>query len=334
MSTFGWSNITGIDDFTSTGGSGLPGGINGSIQYNDLGTDFAGVSNFLYNDNTSTMSVVNVDCTDLTASGDITSVNVNCTDLTATNSVSANTITATTTMGCATLNATTINATNISAATVSTTGSIFSQTNITATNRVNANQVVSTSCNIATATLNTIVNTNSVSFGGTVRDSANSAGTNGQVLYSTGTATVWGSLPSIYPSRVFASNVGAYAVGVNATVTMIIDTVHFANGFTYLPPPTLFIEVSNAGRYVIDVGVTIFGSGPGDTTAVLKNIGTIATVAQTFTKTHTVPHNHYAHLSDVVVFDFNAGDQYGVQLTSLNAACQYSALTFNISRVG
>lgn len=334
MSTFGWSNITGIDDFASTGGSGLPGGINGSIQYNDLGTDFAGVSNFLYNDNTSTMSVVNIDCTDLDASGDITSVNVSCTDLTASGNVSANTITATTTVGCNTLNSTTVNATNILASTVTTTGSITSQTNINATNRVNANQVVSTSCNIALATLNTIVNTNSATFSGIVRDSTNSAGTNGQVLISTGTATVWGSLPPVYPRRVFASNTGPYAVGINATVTMIIDTVYFANGFTNLPLPTFFIEVSNAGRYVIETGVTVTSVGPGDVVAILKNTGVIATVSKTFQKSHTIQNGHFAHLSDVVVFDFNAGDQYGVQLTCLNAAAQYSQFTLNISQVG
>lgn len=316
MSTFGWSNITGIDDFTSTGGSGLPGGINGSIQYNDLGTDFAGVSNFIYDDNTSTMSVVNVDCDSLVCSGN----------------VGANTLTAVTTVGCATVNATTVNGTTVNSTNVN-------GTTMTATGTVHASSLQSTTANVsAIATLNTIINTNSASFANQVYDSTNSAGVNGQFLKSTGSATLWSNLPTpapFYPSRVFASNTTlGGAIGVNATATLIIQTVHFANGFTNLPPPTLFIEISNTGRYAIEVGVTIFCNGPGDATAVLKNIGTIASVATTFQKTHTIQNNHYAHLSDSVVFDFNAGDQYGVQLTSLNAAVQYSQFTLNIYRVG
>jgi hypothetical protein len=56
MSTYGWANISGIDD----GSGGTPGGIDGSVQFNDNGINFAGVSDFTYNDATKTLNVVNV----------------------------------------------------------------------------------------------------------------------------------------------------------------------------------------------------------------------------------------------------------------------------------
>ena len=54
MSTFGWSNISGVDNDSS---GGLPGGVDGSVQYNDNGLNFAGVSDFIYQDTSKTLSV-------------------------------------------------------------------------------------------------------------------------------------------------------------------------------------------------------------------------------------------------------------------------------------
>jgi hypothetical protein len=63
MSTFGWSNISGIDDDSGA----TPGGINGSVQFNDNGINFAGVSDFTYNDATKTLNVVNIAATSIVA---------------------------------------------------------------------------------------------------------------------------------------------------------------------------------------------------------------------------------------------------------------------------
>jgi hypothetical protein len=56
MSTYGWANITGVDNDSNS----TPGGIDGSVQYNDNGINFAGVSDFTYQDTTKTLNVVNV----------------------------------------------------------------------------------------------------------------------------------------------------------------------------------------------------------------------------------------------------------------------------------
>lgn len=64
MSTYGWANITGVDNDSNS----TPGGINGSVQYNDNGINFAGVSDFTYQDTTKTLNVVNVSATNLSAS--------------------------------------------------------------------------------------------------------------------------------------------------------------------------------------------------------------------------------------------------------------------------
>jgi hypothetical protein len=56
MSTFGWSNISGVDDDSGA----TPGGINGSVQFNDNGINFAGVSDFTYNDATKTLNVTKI----------------------------------------------------------------------------------------------------------------------------------------------------------------------------------------------------------------------------------------------------------------------------------
>lgn len=62
MSTFGWSNISGIDDDSGA----TPGGINGSVQFNDNGINFAGVSDFTYNDATKTLNVTKILATNIT----------------------------------------------------------------------------------------------------------------------------------------------------------------------------------------------------------------------------------------------------------------------------
>lgn len=63
MSTFGWSNISGIDNDSGA----TPGGIDGSVQFNDDGINFAGVSDFTYQDTTKTLNVVNIAATSITS---------------------------------------------------------------------------------------------------------------------------------------------------------------------------------------------------------------------------------------------------------------------------
>jgi len=62
MSTFGWSNISGIDNDSAA----TPGGIDGSVQFNDDGINFAGVSDFTYNDVTKTLNVTKILATNIT----------------------------------------------------------------------------------------------------------------------------------------------------------------------------------------------------------------------------------------------------------------------------
>jgi hypothetical protein len=78
MSTFGWSNISGIDNDSAA----TPGGIDGSVQFNDDGINFAGVSDFTYNDVTKTLNVVNIAATsiispNISAAGSNTNVQYN-----------------------------------------------------------------------------------------------------------------------------------------------------------------------------------------------------------------------------------------------------------------
>jgi len=63
MSTYGWANITGVDNDSNS----TPGGIDGSVQYNDNGINFAGVSDFTYQDTTKTLNVVNIAATSIVA---------------------------------------------------------------------------------------------------------------------------------------------------------------------------------------------------------------------------------------------------------------------------
>jgi hypothetical protein len=63
MSTYGWANITGVDNDSNS----TPGGIDGSVQYNDNGINFAGVSDFTYQDTTKTLNVVNISATSIVA---------------------------------------------------------------------------------------------------------------------------------------------------------------------------------------------------------------------------------------------------------------------------
>jgi hypothetical protein len=59
MSSFGFLNVSGIDGVGngSGGGGGFPGGIDKSVQFNDGGLAFGGVSTFLYDKTSSTMTV-------------------------------------------------------------------------------------------------------------------------------------------------------------------------------------------------------------------------------------------------------------------------------------
>lgn len=59
MSSFGFLNVSGIDGVGNGSGSGgsFPGGIDKSVQFNDGGLAFGGVSTFLYDKTSSTMSV-------------------------------------------------------------------------------------------------------------------------------------------------------------------------------------------------------------------------------------------------------------------------------------
>jgi len=61
MSSFGFLNVSGIDGVGSGSGSGgtFPGGIDKSVQFNDGGLAFGGVSTFLYDKVSSTLSVNN-----------------------------------------------------------------------------------------------------------------------------------------------------------------------------------------------------------------------------------------------------------------------------------
>lgn len=61
MSSFGFLNVSGIDGVGSGSGSGgtFPGGIDKSVQFNDGGLAFGGVSTFLYDKVSATLSVNN-----------------------------------------------------------------------------------------------------------------------------------------------------------------------------------------------------------------------------------------------------------------------------------
>jgi len=237
MSSFGYLSVSGIDGVTGSGGSGgstLPGGIDKSVQFNDGGLVFGGVSSFLFDKTTSTLSVTKTKPTQIIDSTN--SVGTAGQVLSSTGSTLQYITPAVTAPG------------GFSSYVQFNQGGTFAgDNNLLFDNTPGVKQLTVTKIKPATLV-----------------DSSNSIGTAGQVLSSTGSALQYITLPVNY------LNQGASIVSNLNVVTINPGDLYPFNVFfggvssPYYDTSTLIATITTPGRYQFLITVDVIsGSGSG-----------------------------------------------------------------------
>jgi hypothetical protein len=328
MSSFGFLNITGVDGSTSGGGGGggLPGGINGSVQFNDGGITFGGTSNFLYNSATQQMTAtkikpgVIVDSTNSvgTAGQVLSSTGTALQYITPpavvvpgapSDSVQFNKLGVFT--GNSTLTFTDVLANETLTVPLVkvrdgiepiTTGTTSIGTPAKRVGNINA-----VSATFTTAHINSIY------------DSTNFIGTTDYVLSNNSGNIVWKPEVNVknYTAQFSADVVQPVLAG---SLALVLQNVTFATGLDFaLPPPFQGMEVLETGVYQCSYHVDFEGQGPGPglfTTFLRRITPSVITTQEQRVTCHS---SENAQLSDTFFISLTAGEIWNLQMTGTKA---------------
>lgn len=327
MSSFGFLNITGVDGSTSGGGGGggLPGGINGSVQFNDGGITFGGTSNFLYDSATQQMTATKIKPGVIVDS---------------TNSVgTAGQVLSSTGTALQYITPAVVNPGGVSGDIQFNNGGVFDGDSTFTFSpigvglelvtvpfldvRDDIQPIVNATGSVGTvakrfadvhSTNATHTNMKSTS----IIDSTNNAGITGAFLGNVGGNTLWQTitLPNTFKKAQFNSNV-VQTVGPGSN-SIIFQTETFINGVQLtLPPPVQFFEVLTSGVYLVTHNVTFKSNGPGNNN-VDSFVRRVAPPLDYARQRVIVHNNEYGIIGNSEMIQLDVGSVYAINLTSIS----------------
>jgi len=328
MSSFGFLNITGVDGSTSGGGGGggLPGGINGSVQFNDGGITFGGTSNFLYDPATQQMTAtkikpgVIVDSTSSvgTAGQVLSSTGTALQYITPpavvvpgapSDSVQFNKL------GVFTGNST-LTFTDVLANETLTVPLVKVRDGIepivTGTTQIGNPAKRVGSMNAISATFDDVTITS-------IYDSTNSIGATDYVLSNNSGNIVWKPEVNVknYTAQFSADVVQPVLAG---TLDLVLQNAIFATGLDFaVPPPVQFMEVLQTGVYQCSYHVDFEGQGPGNGLFTTFLHRTTLPVINTQQQRVFCHNNEYAQLSDTFFISLTAGEIWTLRMIGTTA---------------
>ena len=325
MSSFGFLNITGVDGSTSGGGGGggLPGGINGSVQFNDGGITFGGTSNFLYNSATQQMTAtkikpgVIVDSTNSVGiAGQVLSSTGSALQYITPPAIGApNDSVQFNKLGVFTGNST-LTFTDVLANETLTVPLVKVRDGIepivTGTTHIGNPSKRVGNMNAISATFDDVTITS-------IYDSTNSIGATDYVLSNNSGNIVWKPEVNVknYTAQFSADVVQPVLAG---TLDLVLQNATFATGLDFsLPPPVQFMEVLQTGVYQCSYHVDFEGQGPGAGLFTTFLHRTTLPVINTQQQRVTCHNNEHAQLSDTFFISLTAGEIWTLRMIGTTA---------------